>query len=120
MRLAPLLVLVLVLVACTGCAQAPLTRSNTQPWPAGDKQVLVDACQAQIWQRAENAYRNAHGALPQNFRQTVAAGLQPQLEACRCYVDRLEAEWSYDELASRRAQLDAKLKEITASGTCRR
>ena len=105
--------------ALAGCAAAP---PNMQPWPAAGKKALVEECQAQIWRRAERDYLAAHrpggDRLPADFRATASAAMQPSLDACACYMDRLEREWSYEQLAAGTAKLDGKLAEITASGAC--
>ena len=116
MRVALLLSLTLSL---TGCATV---QSNSQPWPASEKQTLVNACQAQVWQRAENNYLNAHNQtqLPANFRQTMSANMQPSLARCGCYMDKLEGEWSYDQLVRESSRVNEKVEQIRRSGACSR
>lgn len=108
-----------ITAALAGCATAS---SDSRPWPAAGKQALVQECQAQIWRRAENNFLNTHNAsraqLPPNFRTTMNPAVQPSLDACACYMDRLEREWSYEQLAGSSGKLNDKLAEITASGAC--
>lgn len=108
-----------VLAVLAGCAAAP---PNTQPWPAAGKSALVESCQAELWRRAERDYLAAHAPnadrVPPEFRTSTRAALQPALDACACYMDRLEREWSYEELTAGNGGLDGKLAAITASGAC--
>jgi uncharacterized protein YceK len=116
MRVALLLSFMLGL---TGCATV---QSNSQPWPASEKQTLVNACQAQVWQRAESDYLKAHNqkqVLP-NFRQTMNATMQPSLARCGCYMDKLEGEWSYDQLVRESSRVNEKVEQIRQSGACSR
>ncbi|HWI14162.1 MAG TPA: hypothetical protein VNT02_07905 [Burkholderiales bacterium] len=117
MRVTALLSFILVL---SGCAA---TQSGSHPWPAGDKRAMVDQCHEQVWQRAENDYlkeRNqARAQLPPNFRQAMSDKVGPQAAACDCYIDRLESEWSYDELNANKSRVGEKVQQIRASGACR-
>jgi hypothetical protein len=116
MRIALLLSLTL---GFAGCATV---QSNSQPWPVSEKQTLVNACQAQLWQRAENDYLKElnQAQLPANFRQTMAASMQPSLARCGCYVDKLESEWSYDQLTRESSRVNEKVEQIRQSGACSR
>lgn len=115
MRNSLLLSLVLGLAGCA-------TQSNSQPWPAPDKQSLVNACQAELWQLAENDYLKAHNQaqVPANFRQTMGAGMQPSLARCGCYIDKLESEWSYEQLTREGSRVNEKVQQIKESGACSR
>ena len=114
MRLAALSLLVIALAGCAGM--------NAKPWAPADKQMLVQGCQEQLWQRAENQYLVQHNLapaqLPKNFRETMRPTIEPSLQSCGCFVGQLEKESSYEELVSQRGQVNDKLQRIIASGVC--
>jgi len=111
--------LLLLMLGLAGCATV---QSNSQPWPASEKQTLVNACQAQVWQRAESEFLQAHkqAQLPADFRQKMSATMQPSLARCGCYMDKLESEWSYDQLARESSHVNEKVEQIRQSGVCSR
>jgi hypothetical protein len=109
-----LLVLPVALLASPPCAAQFKSR-----WPAGTKEVAIDACRESILQQTEQDFlkRNNLKELPPDLRDKLVQAIEPFLAVCDCAMNRIEREWSFEYFSSHRSEMLAELNKLTV-GDC--